>query len=132
MNKRTLVLLATVVAAGGLSVPADAAAPCSPAALKAAKKSNKILRGRLLKLRRDYATLSAQLATTLAERDEAQRQLAQAQSGVNGALSTMPAADIWPLFTTISQRYTTPRYSSSYYSSGTDYRSWSFTYCGFC
>jgi hypothetical protein len=60
-------------------------------------------------------------------------QLQTAQSGVAGTLATMTPAQIWPLFTDpIAGLFVTAVWSKSYYSSGSDYASWTFTWCGFC
>jgi hypothetical protein len=55
-----------------------------------------------------------------------------AQQGVSSAITTMSAAQIWPLFPQIARVYVTPQWSNSYFSNGPDYESWTFTRCGFC
>lgn len=76
--------------------------------------------------------LRAQVRTLKQKLEIANQKLAKAQESVQGAISTMPPAMIWGLFPVIASVYSTPAWSNSYFSSGPDYESWSFTRCGFC
>ncbi len=145
MSKTLLTAIATaaIVAAG-----ATAEAQASPCRTVKACRAQIVTLKRVnatLRLQRNAAraqrdalagqvdTLNGQVDTMTSERDQARSQLATAQSGVAGALSTMTPAAIWPLFRSpIASVYSTPRYSNSYFSSGSDYASWTFTFCGFC
>ena len=100
--------------------------------VRALKSKNATLTRQRNALTDQVNTLNGQISTLTGERDAARSQLAQAQTGVAGALSTMGPDQIWPLFgTPIAGKFVTARWSYNYYTSG-DYRSWSFTYCGFC
>lgn len=91
-----------------------------------------ILSGQIQTLTEERDKARSDLSTTQSALSTTQQQLATAQQGAVQAISTMPAASIWPYFSTIASRFTGPKYTVSYFSSGSDYQSWSFTYCGFC
>lgn len=126
-----------------LVVPAEAAAPPEVVKLRRQvsllKRANASLARQVRALRRERANLGAQVGTLTTERDQAltdlnatRGQLVTAQSGTAGAVSTMTPDRIWnEIFPAVRGRYSTSRWSTSYYSSG-EYRSYSFTYCGFC
>ncbi len=100
--------------------------------VRSLKSKNATLTRQRTKLNGQVTTLTDQVNTLTVERDVARSQLAQAQTGVAGALLTMAPEQIWPLFgSPIAGKFVTARWSYNYYTSG-DYRSWSFTYCGFC
>jgi hypothetical protein len=126
--RRTLVTLLVGVAIGTAAVATPALgshhATCSK--LCQVERQNAALRRQVTKLR-------AQVRTLKSERDTVRSLLAQAQSGVAGGLSTMGPDQIWPLFgNPIAAAFNTAQWSKSYYSSGSDYESWTFTRCGFC
>ena len=103
----------------------------APAA--AAPRSATSCRSQLTKLQRQNRALRQKIHKLTVQRDTARQQLATAQSGVAGALSTMTPEQIWPLLADpIARLYNTPRWSNSYFSSGPDYATWSFTRCDFC
>jgi hypothetical protein len=114
--------LALSIVLATLIVPAvatpSAQAPCS-VKLSAALKQNRLLRQRV--------------KTLTIQRDDARAKLAVAQRGVADAVATMRPDQIWALFQDpIAHIFTTPRWSTSYFSSGSDYASWTFTRCDFC
>jgi hypothetical protein len=132
MRTGITVFVIAIFFALGAYAPAQAAAPCKPAQLAAAKHKAKVLSRRVVTLRAQNKRLTAQLATAVSKLDETQGKLEQAQGGVGPAISTMVPEQIWPLLSIIGQRFSTARYSRSYFSNGSDYQSWTFTYCGFC
>ncbi len=103
----------------------------APAA--AAPTSSSSCRSQLTKLQRQSRALKQKVRKLTAQRDQLAAKLAVAQQGVSSTLSTMTPAQIWPLFTNpIARLFVTPQWSNSYFSSGPDYESWTFTRCGFC
>jgi hypothetical protein len=110
------IVLATLIVPG-IATP-SAQAPCS-VKLSAALKQNRLLRQRV--------------KTLTIQRDDARMKLTAAQSGTAGLVSTLRPDQVWALFQDpISHIFTTPRWSTSYFSSGSDYASWTFTRCDFC
>lgn len=95
--------------------------------LRALQRQNLVLRQRL-------SAVIAQRNKAREERDTARAQLAAAQSGVAGAISTMAPERAWTLLSNPLSRVLAapPRFSVTYFSSGGDYESWTFTNCGFC
>lgn len=147
-------LAATMLA--GSAVPAPAATPPSKEVAKLRrevarlKAQNRDLRRSLRtaiserdRLQREKASLTAerddaraqatdltgQVATLTNERDTARQQLATAQRGIGGLISTMAPVDIWNLaFPAVAAVFRSDRWHTSYYSLG----SYTFTCCGFC
>jgi hypothetical protein len=110
-----IVLIALIVP--GIATP-SAQAPCSV---------------KLTILQRQNAALRKKLKAVTIQRDDAHAKLATAQSGTAGLVSTLRPDQVWTLFQDpISHIFTTPRWSTSYFSSGLDYASWTFTRCDFC
>jgi hypothetical protein len=125
---RRLLIIGTAALVLASLLPAAAPARSGTACLKVCQ-----LQRQNAALRRQVTSLRAQVKTLTAERNTARLQLAHAQQGVAGALSTMTPNQIWPLFgNPIAYAFSTAQWSKSYYSNGSDYESWSFTRCGFC
>jgi septal ring factor EnvC (AmiA/AmiB activator) len=88
------------------------------------------------------ANLQNQLTSVTNERDGLRIQvtslnqaLAQAQQGVMGAMMSMgPLAVFNNVLPQLRAYYlaNAPKFDSSYFSSGSDYASYTFTWCGFC
>ena len=100
--------------------------------VKSLKAQRAKLRRKVTTLNAKVTTLNRKVTTLTAERDTARSERDAARAGVGTALATMPPEVIWSYFQTIANQFTTARYSKSYFSSGEDYKSWTFTYCGFC
>jgi hypothetical protein len=115
--KLALSIVLAVLIVPAVATP-SAQAPCS-VKLSVALKQNRLLRQRV--------------KTLTIQRDDARAKLATAQSGTAGLVSTLRPDQVWALFQDpIAHIFTTPHWSTSYFSSGPDYASWSFTRCDFC
>ena len=125
---KKLLIIGSAALALAFLLPAAAPARSGTACLKVCQ-----LQRQNATLRRQVTSLRDQVKTLTSQRNTARLQLAHAQQGVVGALSTMLPDQIWPLFASpIANAFSTARWSKSYYSNGSDYESWSFTRCGFC
>jgi phage shock protein A len=98
----------------------------------AAPQSSSSCRSKLSTLQRENRSLRQKISKVTTQRDTARRQLAIAQSGVGGTIETMRGDQVWALFDSVARVFSTPRWSNSYFSSGADYASWTFTRCDFC
>jgi hypothetical protein len=125
----------------GLGVGATKAATPDPAIpycsnlerqVKSLKAQRAKLRRKVTTLNAKVTTLNRKVTTLTTERDTARAERDAARAGVGTALATMPPEIIWSYFGTIANQFNTPKYSKSYFSSGDNYASWTFTWCGFC
>lgn len=124
---KRLLVLSTLAAIMVPVVPA-AAAPqaCGPSA--AMKRQNAALRRQVTKLTGRVDKLSADLALT-------NERLRIAQTGVTGTILTMNPLDVFnQIFPSLRALFNRnePRFEASVYTSGSDYASYTFTFCGFC
>jgi hypothetical protein len=113
-----------------LALPASA----TGAADATCKAKLRTLQRQNLALRQQLQTVIAQRNTARMQRDEARAQLTAAQNGVAGVIAGMTPDQVWGLLGFPIGRVLAapPRYSTSYFSSGGNYESWTFTNCGFC